>query len=97
MLVLFSPWGSTLAHLSWSSTEARLLSDGSEQTFASFAALSQQVTGASLPLDGLFNWLMGVPATVEGWQTELGSLPEGRLQARRIAPLPAVELRMILD
>lgn len=97
LLLLFSPLGSTLARLSWSPVEARLLSEGKEQTFASFAALSEQVTGASLPLGGLFQWLAGVPAAVEGWQAELGNLPNGRLQARRSTPLPAVELRIILD
>lgn len=97
LLLLFSPLGNTLARLSWSPSEARLLADGKEQSFASFAALSLQVTGASLPLDGLFQWLAGVPALVEGWQAELGNLANGRLLARRSTPLPAVELRIILD
>ena len=96
-LLLYSPLGSTLARLSWSSAEARLLSDGKEQTFENFAALSRQVTGASLPLDGLFQWLAGVPALVEGWQAELGNIANGRLLARRSTPLPTVELRIILD
>ncbi|MEO6626118.1 MAG: outer membrane lipoprotein LolB [Burkholderiaceae bacterium] len=97
LLLLFSPFGGTLARLSWSPGEARLLSDGKEQTFASFEALSQHVTGASLPLGGLFQWLARDPAPVEGWQAELGELAEGRLHARRITPAPTVDLRVVLD
>ena len=97
LLLLFSPFGGTLARLSWSPGEARLVSDGREQTFASFDELSQHVTGASLPLGGLFQWLAGDASPVEGWQAELGELAGGRLHAHRFAPAPTVDLRVVLD
>lgn len=96
-LLLFSPFGATLARLNWSPGEARLLTDGKEQAFASFEELSQHVTGARLPLGGLFQWLAGDAAPVDGWQAELGDLAQGRLHARRIAPAPTVDLRVVLD
>ena len=97
VLLLFSPFGATLARLSWSPGEARLLSEGKEQTFPSIEALTLHATGASLPLDGLFQWLAGKPAVVAGWEAELEGLSSGRLHARRITPDPAVDLRLVLD
>ena len=97
VLLLFSPFGATLARLSWSPGEARLLSEGKEQTFASIEALTLRATGASLPLDGLFQWLAGKPAVVAGWEAELEGLSIGRLHARRVTPDPAVDLRLVLD
>ena len=97
VLLLFSPFGATLARLSWSPGEARLLSGGKEQTFTSIEALTLHVTGASLPLDGLFQWLAGNPAPVAGWEAELNDLANGRLHARRLAPNPVVDLRLLLD
>ena len=45
----------------------------------------------------LFAWLRGLPQAGEGWEADLSRLPDGRLLARRLAPPPAAELRVVLD
>ncbi len=94
-LRLSSPLGTTLALARWQPGQAQLSSGGQEQRFGSMEELLAQLTGAALPLAALFDWLDGRPTPVPGWESErLG--PE-RLVARRLSPLPAVELRLLLD
>jgi outer membrane lipoprotein LolB len=96
-LVLTSPLGNTLASLSWSPGSARLRNGDGERLFDSIEALAREVTGTPIPLRALFDWLDGTQGTADGWQADLSRLDEGRLLARRIEPLPAAELRLILD
>jgi outer membrane lipoprotein LolB len=96
-LVLVSPFGNTLASLSWSPGSARLRNGDGERLFDSIEALAREVTGTPIPLRALFDWLDGTQGTADGWQADLSRLDEGRLLARRIEPLPAAELRLILD
>jgi outer membrane lipoprotein LolB len=35
--------------------------------------------------------------SVPGWQADLSGLPDGRLFAQRLMPLPTAELRLVLD
>lgn len=96
-LSLYSPLGATLAQLNWSPGEARLRADGKEQIFDSMDALTRRAVGAELPIEGLFSWLAGQPASPDGWIADLQNRNHGRLVARRFRPAPVVELRLVLD
>jgi outer membrane lipoprotein LolB len=99
-LSLSTPLGSILAQLSWTPGQAVLKANGDTSHFASTDALMQQATGTVLPLAALFDWLVGLNTPVAGWQTDLSQInnPDNRrLTAKRTAPLPEVELRIVLD
>ena len=96
-LSLSTPLGSTLALLQWRPGQALLMQDGQTREYPTVDALAAAVTGTAVPLRALFAWLRGQAEPVEGWQVDLSQLSDGRLLARRIAPLPAAELRIILD
>ena len=96
-LRLSTPLGSILAELKWQPGEALLVQNGQTQAYPSVDALSAAVTGTAVPLQALFAWLRGVPEKVPGWLADLSGLPDGRLLARRLSPLPSAELRVILD
>lgn len=94
-LALATPLGNRLALLSWSPSEARLRTGGQERAFASIDAMTQEVVGAPVPLPALFDWLAGRNTPVPGWQADLSQ--PGRIIARRSAPLPPVDLRVVLE
>lgn len=96
-LSLFSPMGGTVAQLTWSADDARLRSDGKEQIFVSLDALTQRLVGVELPIASLFSWLAGEAAPVSGWDVDLRDRSRGRLVARRLAPDPKVELKLVLE
>ncbi len=96
-LTFTSPLGSTLARLQWDADSAMLLTSGAPQRFASLDALTREATGAELPVAALFAWLRGEQATAPDWESDLSELPDGRLQARRLAPQVPVDLKIILD
>jgi outer membrane lipoprotein LolB len=96
-LALFSPLGGTLALLQWAPGQATLRSNGQTRQFSSLDSLAAQVTGTPLPIAALFDWLAGSNTPVAGWQADLSQLREGRLQAKRVEPKPAADLRVVLD
>jgi outer membrane lipoprotein LolB len=96
-LNLFSPLGNTVASLRWSPQAALLISGGDTRRFDSLEALAQEATGAALPIAAMFQWLQGQASNVDGWQSDLSQLKDGRLQARRLQPAPAAELRLIIE
>lgn len=96
-LSLSSPLGSILALLQWRPGQAVLRQDGQARQYPSVDALVTAATGAAVPVRALFAWLQGQSESAPGWQVDLSQLPQGRLQARRVAPLPVAELRIILD
>jgi outer membrane lipoprotein LolB len=98
-LLLSSPLGSTLARLQWDGDAAQWQSAGqATRRFASLDALTTQLIGTAVPIGALFEWLEGRPLAVPGWQVDLSQLAAtGRLQARRLSPLPLAELRVVLD
>jgi outer membrane lipoprotein LolB len=96
-LTLTSPIGSTLAALRWAPGEAVLNDGGRARRFDSVDLLIQAATGAPIPVGALFGWLEGRNAQVSGWKAELGQLAQGRLQARREAPLPSADLRVVFE
>ena len=96
-LMLTSPMGSTLAVMRWQPGQALLQQGEQTARFDSLEALVAQVTGTPLPVRALFGWLNGTPQAVEGWEADLSRLPDGRLVARRLMPLPTAELRVVLE
>ena len=96
-LVLFTPIGTTLAILTWSPQSALLRSNGEVRSFDSLDALALQATGATIPIASLLDWLAGVATPTAGWQADVTQLANGRITARRTAPLPSAELKLVLD
>ena len=103
-LSLSTPLGSILAELSWTPQQAVLKANNETRRFESTDALLLQVTGTALPLAALFHWLAGRDTPAPGWQIDLTQMNQAdnqtsnqRLIAKRTAPLPAVELRVVLD
>jgi outer membrane lipoprotein LolB len=96
-LTLFTPLGTTAAALSWTPQASTLRSNTETRQFDSLGALMQQTLGAELPVAALFAWLAGDAVAVAGWQADLSQRGNGRIGARRDAPLPAAELRLVLE
>ncbi len=96
-LLLNTPLGSALAQARWTPSQAVWVGGGDTRRYANIEELLLAVTGAALPLGALFDWLEGRPTPVSGWQSDLTQLDQGRLQARRSEPAPAVDLRILLD
>ena len=97
-LVLATPIGSTLAHITWGADGATLRpASGEAQQFSSLDELMTRVTGAAMPVAALFEWLGGRTTDVPGWQADLSLHAQGRLSARRDSPQPGAELRLVLD
>lgn len=96
-LLLTTALGTTLAQARWGPSQAQLIAGGKSQTFSSMEELLMQITGTALPLSALFDWLAGRATAVPGWDADLSQREQGRLWARRSQPLPAVELRLLLD
>ena len=97
-LTVYSPIGTTLAVASWDSNGAVLSEGSNKQSFASMDALTKHVTGASLPLQSLMSWLNSDGATLDGWEVRSEDQPGGRrLFAKRLTPLPQLQLTLVLD
>lgn len=96
-LTLLSPLGQTVALARWSAAGAELLQADRVQPYASMDELTEQLTGAALPLPALFQWLRGEAAEVLGWSADLSEHATGRIVALRHAPAPQAELRIRLQ
>lgn len=96
-LDFYSPLGTTLAALHWSPNAVQLQQGSQLQRFDSMDELTEQATGAPLPMSALFDWLHGIPSATPGWQADLSQLPQGLLIAQRVSPTPTVHLRIKLD
>ncbi|MBK0391815.1 outer membrane lipoprotein LolB [Ramlibacter algicola] len=97
-LSLFNPLGGTIAVLQWQPGRAVLDTQGRDkQSYPSLDAMVEHVTGAPLPVAALFDWLDGRATPVPGWEPDLTALAHGRVRARRSAPPPAADLRLVLD
>ena len=96
-LTFFSPLGTTVARLQWGVDGAVLQASGQTQQFDSLDALTLHTTGAVLPVASLFAWLRAESPDTPGWQVDLQGLSDGRLNARRFAPEPAAELKILLE
>jgi outer membrane lipoprotein LolB len=95
-LTLFGPLGTTHGQLRWTPGEAVWSQGQQEQRFNNLDSLLTQTLGVTLPVHAVFAWIDGRQIEPEGWQ--LLSLPsaEQPLVARRLRPLPTLELRLRL-
>jgi len=97
-LTIYSPIGSTLAVASWNAEGATLTEGSKKQSFDSMEALTRAVTGANLPLSTLMTWLNVDGESLNGWEIRSENPAAGRrLFAKRISPLPQLQLTLILD
>lgn len=96
-LQLFTPLGTTLATLNWSPQLAMMQTSGGVKTFDSLDSMLLQATGAALPATGLFAWLQGQPLDLPGWVVDLSRHGSGYITAKRLAPAPALELRVVVS
>ena len=93
-LKLSGPLGIQLADLTWSALGAQLSARGETRFYASLDELASQMSEHALPVEALFGWLNGHTQAIAGWDVQLE--PGQRLMARRTAPQPTAELRVIL-
>lgn len=99
-LTLNSPLGNTVGQLSWTPQSAVLKANNETKEFPSASALIENVTGAAIPLNALFDWLAGKNTAAEGWEIDLSEMKTEntqRLVAKRTLPLPSAELRIAID
>ena len=96
-LNLFSPLGTTLATLRWNPTTTQWVQGSQQRRYDSMAHLTEETTGAALPMDAMFDWLQGKATSSPGWQADLSALNQGTLVAKRVSPEPLVVLRIKLD
>lgn len=97
-LTIYSPIGTTVAQASWDGNGATLLEGSQKHQFASMDSLTEKLTGASLPLPALMAWLTNDGPMVPGWEIRAENPDAGRrLFARRVQPLPQLQLALILD
>jgi outer membrane lipoprotein LolB len=96
-LQLSSPLGNTLATVVWTPQSAELRQGGQVTRRGSLDELTTELSGTAVPVAALFGWLRGVQGDVPGWQADLSRQTEGRVTARRSAPLPTAELRVVFQ
>jgi outer membrane lipoprotein LolB len=99
-LTLNSPLGNTVAKLAWTPQSAELTANNATTRYPSTDALLTAVTGTTLPLSALFDWLVGINTPIEGWEADVSRVldPESaRLTAKRNTPTPSVDLRIVLE
>jgi len=96
-LQLTSPLGNTLATVIWTPESAELRQGGRVTRRGSLDELTTELSGAAVPVPALFGWLRGEQGDVPGWQADLSRQAEGRVTARRSAPLPTAELRVVFQ
>jgi outer membrane lipoprotein LolB len=96
-LLLSSPLGQTLAVVRWNAEGAELRQGERSTRSASLDELTRTLTGTAMPVVAMFDWLRGRDARADGWEADLSRHQEGRVQARRVHPLPAAQLRLIVQ
>lgn len=96
-LQLTTPLGTSLATVLWSPGSAELRQGGQITRRGSLDELTTELSGTPVPVTALFGWLRGQAGDVPGWQADLARHTEGRITARRFAPLPAAELRVVVQ
>lgn len=96
-LTLYSPLGTTLAHVRWNSQGAIWQRGDEWESRPTLGELTRELTGTELPVADLFAWLSGQATTTEGWSVDLSRQADGRIQAHRLSPLPSAELRVVFE
>lgn len=96
-LLLNSPLGQTLAVVRWDAGGAELRQGEQRTRSGSLDELTRSMTGTAMPVVAMFDWLRGRDTRADGWEADLSRHGEGRVSARRTHPLPAAQLRLIVQ
>jgi outer membrane lipoprotein LolB len=101
-LQLISPLGNTLAKLHWMPGQASFEQGGQVWQDSSLDALLIRLTGTTLPMAALIDWLQARPTQVEGWSADLSQMGSGKLwvqsmPSRTTTALPQVTLRLVVE
>ena len=96
-LAVHSPLGTTLAELHWQPGLAQLLQGGEPQQYTSVPAMMQALTGSSLPMPLLFDWLQGKASSSADWQVDLSRYSSGIIAASQTQTTPPTQVRIRLD
>ena len=94
-MVLLNPLGYIVARVQWAPGQATLTQGQQKKHAPSLDALTQELVGTPLPIAVLFDWLRGTPTQASGWSADLNT--QGKVTAQRTSPLPAANLRIVLD
>lgn len=94
-LRLTSPLGNTLATVVWAPGGAELRQGSQVTRRGSLDELTTDLGGTPLPIVALFRWLRGETFAANGWTADLSQHAAGRFTARRLAPAPVAELRVV--
>ena len=96
-LALSTPLGTQLAQASWKPGVTEWRTAGDSRSFQSMDAMAVQLTGTTLPIAALFDWLNGLPTAADGWTPDLREFAQGRISAHRELPEPKATIRVVLD
>ena len=96
-LVLSSALGTTFAEIHWSAHSAELRTSREQKAFESLETLAREVTGAEIPIAGLFGWLKGEAGPSGNWQSDLSDREHGRFTAHTVNAAASAELKIVLD
>jgi outer membrane lipoprotein LolB len=96
-LRLSSPLGTTLAEIVWQPGQAQLLENGRIHHAQAPEQLLEHITGQSWPMSAWQAWLQGENQQVPGWELDLTEHAQGKLTARRTAPSPTLQLRLVFE
>jgi len=96
-MLLLSPIGTTLARLVWTRQNAWLEQGDQRIESPDLQSLSARLTGTTLPVPALFEWLAGRSADADGWHGDLSAHAQGRITANRVTPAPQAVLRILLE
>jgi outer membrane lipoprotein LolB len=84
--------------LRWQPGQAQLDQGDQHWQDRSVQALTEQLTGTTLPLEALFSWLKGQDHDAPGWQFDLSQFESHhRIRAERLKPEPRTLLKLQLD
>ncbi|RZS53162.1 lipoprotein insertase outer membrane protein LolB [Sphaerotilus mobilis] len=110
-MALANPLGAQIGVAEWSPAQAvRLRTPDETRRYASLEDMAEELTGQSLPIAALFDWLEGRPWPARthqaggadgfeqlGWDVRTDRIADGLLVAVRAQPLPRVTVRAKLD
>lgn len=95
-LKLLSPLGSVVAKADWDQASATLWRGDTRYDYPNLDSLGTAITGTTLPIAALFDWLQGQATLPDGWSVELQA-QQGRIVAQRHQPQPSATLRIALE
>jgi outer membrane lipoprotein LolB len=96
-LLFYTPLGSTAAAIHWMPGQAVLRANGEAREFDNLDLLINELLGTEVPVAALFSWLAGQNQDADGWQVDLSAKGQGKISARRLLPVPAAELILLLE